>query len=144
MANYLQRDIKTFDDGELDLSSGDLEIADAQQSQRQLVINLLSTTRGGYAFNRLFGWGCETYSGKKNSIITHNLMRADLGAALRNLPDLAVEDIDFAITAIDDSTAGIVLRHAGGFFDENGRAVTTPIVLGWRYAFLTGEIELEE
>lgn len=143
MANYFQRDIKTFDDGELDLSSGDLEVADPQQSQRQLIINLLTTTRGGYSSDRLFGWGCENYTGKSNSAITHSVMKADLLSALRSLPDLAIEDIDFTITNVGNGTAGIVLRHSGGFFDDYGRPVTTPVVLGWTYSFLTGKIELE-
>lgn len=143
MASYFQRDIQIYDDGELDLSSGDLALGDAQQSQRQLLINFMNTTRGGFKFDSLIGWGAENYMGKKNTLITHELMSQDIGSGLRSVDDLATEDVDYAVSFLDEETAAVVLRHSGLFYDNDGSIVTDPLVLGWRLSFLTGQIEPE-
>lgn len=140
MGSYFQQDLKTFDDGELDLSSGDLAVATIQQSQRQLLIVTLNTTRGGFTFDSLIGWGCERFMGKKNVPIVHETMRADLGGGLAALDDLAVEDLDYKVSYLDEETAAVIVRHSGTFYENDGSISNTPLVLGWRLSYLTGQI----
>lgn len=144
MASYIQRDILQYDDGELDLSSGDIQIAGVRQSQRQLLINLLSTTRGAFRHDPKVGWGCERYIGKNNSPITHQKMIADLGLCFDLSEDIALEDLDYTVTAISEETVAVVLKHSGLFFEEDGSRATDVLLLGWKLSLVTGQIESVE
>jgi hypothetical protein len=143
MGSYFQQDIKTFDDGEIDISSGDIPVATVQQSQRQLLINILNTTRGGFRFNDFIGWGAERYMGKKNVPIVHEIMKEDLRTGLQAADDLILEDIDYTVSFLSEEVAAIIVRHSGLFYEEDGTLNNTPLVLGWRLSFLTGQIEPE-
>ena len=144
MATYIQRDIKCYDDGELDISSGGIELATVRQSQRQLILTLLNTTRGDFLHDVMVGWGADTYMGRVNNPITHQVMTDDLKIMFGKTDDLANEDIFFTVSWVDHETAAIVLRHEGVFIEQDGTISTGALVLGWKYAFLTGQIEVEE
>lgn len=144
MSIYFQQDIKTFDDGELDLSSGDLELAGVRQSQRQLMINILNTTRGGYRGDPLVGWGAESYMGQANNPMTHIAMSADLRLGIQEADDVALEDIDYNVSYLTEEEVAIVLRHNGVIFEPDGTQPTTVLLLGWKFSFLSGVIETIE
>jgi len=143
MARYFQRDIKTFDDGEIDLSGGDIAVGTTKQSQRQLMIVVLNTTRGGFKSDPSVGWGAQNYIGKPNTPMVHQAMRQDLGIGLADVEDLAMEDIDYTIVKVDLEEAGVVVRHNGIFLEADGTVDADSLVLGWKFSFLTGEIEPE-
>lgn len=144
MGVYFQRDLKQYDDGDLDLSSGDLEIATVQRSQRQLLVTILNTTRGDMGGDTLVGWGGDNYMGRPNSETTHSVMDKDLGMAFRMIQDLIVEDLDWKVSRLDTEQALIVVAHRGTFIEKDGTTNLTPMVLGWQYPFQTGKIELAD
>ena len=144
MGLYFQRDIKQFDDGELDLSTGDLAVTGVQQSQRQLIITILTTTRGDMVQDHLVGWGGDDYIGRPNAGTTHKIMDKDIGLAFRLAHDLIPEDLDWKVTFADQNQAAIIVAHRGTFVEPDGSTPSTPIVLGWQYPFETGKIELVE
>lgn len=141
MSTYFARDLQTFDDGELDIGD-DINVAGARQSQRQLVINLLQTTRGNWRTMPRFGWGGEHYVGRPNNPLTHRLMMDDLNVSVSHVDDIDALDVEVAISVLDgpSNTAIIVLRHAGTFIEEDGYTPTDTLALGWEYSYRTGEI----
>ena len=120
MARYFQKDLLIFDDGELDLSGGDIGVAGDKQAQRQLAINILNTTRGGYKADPTVGWGGEQYIGKPNNPMTHQQMRQDIGVALADVEDLAKEDLDYHVAFIAEEECAVIVRHSGIFLRSGG------------------------
>lgn len=144
MSTYVTRDILAFDDGEVDISSGDLAVAGVRQSQRQLIVTLLSTTRGDFLYDPLVGWGGDNYIGKTNNPITHQTMNNDLGIMFGKAEDISLEDLFYRVSWLDQDTVAVVLRHNGVFIEQDGSLNTDVLILGWKFPFSTGQIELEE
>lgn len=144
MSVYIQRDIQQYDDGELDLSGGDLTVAGVRQSQRQLLITLLNTTRGDFKYDREVGWGCEKYIGRRNEPIVHQTMKQDLGLSFNVSEDIAKEDLDWVVWYVSENEVGITVRHSGMFLEPDGTTPDTTLALGWKLSFETGQIETVE
>lgn len=144
MASYYQKDLKSYDDGELYFEDGDLVVADPQQSFRQLLVHFMNTTKGDFGGQNKLGWGGEKYMGRPNNALTHNSMYQDIMSSLGFLDDLAREDIILAVTAISAEEAGVVVLFNGLIFNDDGRPFTENVYLAFKFPFSTGRIEQGE
>lgn len=140
MSVYADKDIKTADDGELDISSGDIELATPQQSHRQLIINYLSTNKGDFRGMRSFGWPGDKYIGSFNTPTTIARMQNDITVGLKNINDFSFGDIEINVFTADEESVGIVSVHNGEFMDEDGEIEDSEIYLGWKYPLTQGRI----
>ena len=144
MGIYDTKDLKTSDDGELDMDSGDLVLADSHQSARQLMINYVNSNPGDFVGMPLFGWSVYSFVGRRNDELTRSQMEDSINNGLIYLTDMIPDDIDFIVAPLDAETIGIVGHHAGIFLDDDGREITTSTVLGWNYPIKTGRIMRED
>ena len=144
MANYFLRDLQATDDGDLVIENGALVVAGVAQSQRQLIVNILSTSRGDYPGDPNVGWGNERFAGRPNTPETHKAMERDLAIALASHPDVSPVDLDFVVAPVDEQTVSIVLIHRGNFYEPDGKLATDPVILSWRFALQTGKLEILE
>lgn len=143
MAIYVSRDIKAEDDGDITIENGGLVEATVLESVRHYLLTWVLTTRGAFTFDPTVGWGAESYLGRNNTPPVRNIMERDLGYSFSQAEDLVLSDLNYKVTALDQTTALVVANLSGTIVEADGSSPDQDLVMAFSFPFDDGQITVE-